>query len=372
MDSTSSPKSYSLKDVRKNWKLLDDEAFPNIKNVRLISHEQYVSFTDIRVEFIPAWEFTKNFIKIPIFYWLLYALKLLFAATQETVIIVNGGVTWLWVWCGVLNIIPFIGKRTLFCWDIFVEYTLDTQKNSNFFSLFKISSKKKEKFARFILEKYKINVLWSKKQVGLHASYFQIPEKHFIFIPYKSNHSIRETFDIQMDNFIFAGGNGKRDYNCLINAVKDTKIPVIISATDPKIRNQIKKLPNVMIIGAPEPAFGQLQSASRFVIIPMIYTGLKGGGEANFCNAMWHKKPVIAVDSMSAEEYIVDGKTGYVVKSGDSSSLREKILLLWNNPTLCKEMGIQGRKHVEKYFTHKKFLQRLLRLALICGQDKSE
>ncbi|MDX9835812.1 MAG: glycosyltransferase family 4 protein [Desulfobulbus sp.] len=365
MNLNSSQKSYSLDDIRKNWKLLDDEAFPDIDDVRLISHEHYVSFTDVRVEFIPAWRFSKNFLNLSFFYWFLYALRLLFAATQETVIIVNGGITWLWVWCGILNIFPFIGRKTLLCWDIFVEFRHGAGR------IFKISAKRKEKIARFVLDKYKINVLWSAKQVKLHADHFHLPEDRFIYIPYKANHSIRETFEIPMNNFVFAGGNGKRDYQCLIDAVEDTGIPVIISATDPKVRAQIKTLPNVMIIGAPEPAFGQLQAASRFVVIPMIYTGLKGGGEANFCNAMWHKKPIIAVDSMSAEEYIIEGKTGYVIKSGDSSALREKILLLWNNPALCEEMGIQGRKHVEEYFTHRKFLRRLLRLALLCGKNKS-
>ena len=103
------------------------------------------------------------------------------------------------------------------------------------------------------------------------------------------------------------------------------------------------------------------------VVIPMIYSGLKGGGEANFCNAMWHRKPIIAVDSMAAEDYIIDGKTGYVVQAGDSGTLKERIITLWNNRDLCHDMGQNGRKHVEINFTHALFIQRLLRLSLLYG-----
>ncbi len=357
--------------VRKNWRILDDDSFPEIKGIRLVSHEEFTSVPEIPVEYIPPGRFARLFAKISVVYWLIYAISLFRISDNKTVIIVNGGNTMLWLWCGVLNAFPLFGKRKLFCWDLFVEYILGTEKRLRFFPFIKITTQKKEKLARFILRQYGLNILWSGRQVATHAKHFNLPEHHFIFLPFKANHSKRETYDIPIGNFIFAGGNGKRDYKCLIDAVRGTEIPVIISATDPVVRKNIEQLPNVIVIGAPEPAFGQLQAASRFVVIPMIYSGLKGGGEANFCNAMWHKKPVIGVDSIAAEDYILDGETGYVVPSGDVQTLRDRIVTLWNNPTLCDEMGQKGRQHVSMNFTHIKFIRRLLRLALLYGNEKA-
>jgi glycosyltransferase involved in cell wall biosynthesis len=151
----------------------------------------------------------------------------------------------------------------------------------------------------------------------------------------------------------------------LIEAVRDTNIPVIISTTDPEVRRSIEPLPNVIVLGAPEPAFAQLQAAAEFVVIPMVHTGLKGGGEANFCNAMWHGKPVIAADSIAAADYIIEGETGYVVPSGDAGVLRTRILELWNTPDLAAEMGQTARIHAVENFCHSAFIRRLLALTLL-------
>jgi glycosyltransferase involved in cell wall biosynthesis len=201
---------------------------------------------------------------------------------------------------------------------------------------------------------------------------FNLPEDRFCFLPFKSNHSKRPSYHLPMDNFIFSGGNGKRDYACLIEAVQDTGIPVIISATDPSVRKELKHLPNVMVLGAPEPAYAQLTAASRFVVVPMIYSGVKGGAEAFFCDGMWHSKAVVASCSIAAEDYIDDGETGYVVQAGDSEGLRKRIVELWNDPEKCKEMGRKGRKRCEKYFTHESFIRRCLRLALVVFDEYNE
>lgn len=359
----------TIDDVRNDWRVLDGESFTMPDDVKLISHEKFTGESEINVEYVEPGNIARLFTKIPILYWLFYAIRLFRLSDSKSVVIVNGGVTHLWLWCGLLNAFPIFGKRKLFCWDIFVEYILGTEKRLKFFPFIKITTQRKEKIARFILKQYGLNVVWSKKQVATHARHFNLPEHHFIFLPFKANHTKRETYDIPMGNFIFAGGNGKRDYKCLIEAVRGTDIPVIISATDPEVRKTIEPLPNVIVVGAPEPAFAQLQAASRFVVIPMIYSGLKGGGEANFCNAMWHKKPVIAVDSMAAEDYILDGKTGFIIPSGDSKILKEVIEQLWHDSDLCSAMGLAGHSHVASYFTHRMFINRLLRLAAQYGAN---
>ncbi len=361
----------NIDDVRKNWHLLD-EYFPDIKGINIVSHEEFTSVPEIPVKYIDPGRIAEIFSKCSVIYWFIYAIRLFISSNSEDVIIVNGGNTLLWAWCGILNAFPCFGKRKLFCWDIFVEYILGKEKKIRFFPFYKISRKQKENFARFILRQYGLNVVWSAKQVETHAKHFNLPDHHFIFLPFKANHSKRENIKVSIGDFIFAGGNGKRDYACLIEAVRNSGIPVIISATDPLVQQGIEQLPNVIILGASEPAFGQLQAASRMVVIPMIYSGLKGGGEANFCNGMWHGKPVIGVDSMAAEDYIVDGETGYVVQSGDFSTLRERIIMLWSDQDLCFAMGEKGRLRAQDYFTHYKFIRRLLRLALLYGYENEK
>ena len=43
--------------------------------------------------------------------------------------------------------------------------------------------------------------------------------------------------------------------------------------------------------------------------------------------------------------------TGFLVQQSDVEALTEKLEILINNPTLCKQMGSAGRKKYEKEFT---------------------
>jgi len=359
----------SLNDVRGNCYLLDGDDFVIPESVRLISHEQFSSFPGI-VEFIPPGPLARFFTRSKIIYNLIYAHQLLRAADKNTVLIINGSLPFLWYFVALLNSWCFIRKRTLFGWDIFVEYILGTKKKVWFLPFATITTKFKECVGRYVMQQYGINVVWSKKQVESHSRHFNLPARHFVFLPYKSTHSKEGiNYNIEMGRFVFAGGNGKRDYQCLINAVRGTNIPVIISATDAAVRKSLELLPNVILLGAPEPAFAKLQAACSIIVIPMINTGLKGGGETNICNAMWHKKPVIAVDEMAADDYIVEGETGFIVPVGNSAMLKERIFELWNDLDKSREMGVKGRERAEKYFTHFLGLRRLIRLAFLYGED---
>ena len=131
----------------------------------------------------------------------------------------------------------------------------------------------------------------------------------------------------------------------------------------------IEDLPNVIPLAATEPSYAKLMALSQFVVIPMVSTGLKGGGEANFCNAMWHGKPVVAMDDVSAVDYIVEGETGYIVPPGDVALLRKRMLELWRDKAKCKVMGAKGRERVKQDFTHDLCINRLIRLAYFVGED---
>ncbi len=348
-----SKKRPSIEEARRDWRVLDSPDFEIPEDVRLISHEKFTTCRDIEVDYIPPSGMVLYFRFFNKLFSLLYAFQLLRETNRQTVLILNGGGS-LWLFVGLLNRFFMWRKRDVLCWDIFVEVDADW----------------KRRLMSFALSTFRLNVLWSRPQIVPHANWLKLPEERFIFLPFKANHSKGPRYDLPIGGFVFAGGNGKRDYKALIDAVRDTNIPVVISSTAPEVRRQIDFLPNVIVLGAPEPAYAQLPAASTFVVVSMQHTGLKGGGEANFCNGMWHEKPVIAADSIAAMDYIVEGETGYVVPSGDSAALRRRILELWNDPEKVQRMGKAARKHVEENFTHKAFIRRLLRLALLVGYEK--
>lgn len=337
--------------VRDNWKFLDGENFSVNNLFRICSHEPISPRDGIDVTYINEGFFLKKIRKLKIIHSLIYSIKILLFLKNKDVFILNGSYDYLWIIISILNRFLYKSKKIIILWDVFVE----------------VDNKIKKKLIKLAANGVSIFILWSKDQISYHAEFLNLKQDKFLFLPYKANHSQFQRYDIEIGNYIFSGGNGKRDYDCLVNAVRNTNIPTIISATNKKVLADIERLPNVIVLSASEPAFAQLQASSRFIVVPMKFTGLKGGGEANFCNAMWHGKPVIASDSISAKDYILDGVTGYVVPSGDYKNLRNKILLLWENENKVKEMGQFAREHVENNFTHELFMRRLLRFSYLYG-----
>ena len=365
-----SASNFTFQQVREDYRLLDHENVFIPQTIRLISHQNFTTIPGIEVENLAPSFFARLFSKISLVFNIFYSLQLLYHAKKNTVIIINGCNVYLLFCIGFFNQCVFFRRRTILVWDIFVEFS-ESKKRFLLFPFLSINKTSKEAVARYIMRGFDLIVLWSRKQVVLHADFYQLPLDKFIFLPFKSDHSKNLPIDkLELGDYIFSGGNSNRDYHCLTEAVRGTGIPVVISATNPEIRKKIGYLSNVIVVGAQEPAFTQLMASSRFVVLPMEKTKLRAAGEANFCNAMWHGKPIIASCSLSAEDYIINNETGFVVPSGDSQQLRHRIVELWNDKARCTEIGKQGRKHVLKYFTHEKFIRRLLHLALLLGEEK--
>jgi len=62
-------------------------------------------------------------------------------------------------------------------------------------------------------------------------------------------------------------------------------------------------------------------------------------------------KPVVATDVGGAREAITEGKTGFLVKSGDDEMMGNQILCLLNDPQQGRQMGQLGRRVVEERFS---------------------
>lgn len=67
-------------------------------------------------------------------------------------------------------------------------------------------------------------------------------------------------------------------------------------------------------------------------------------------------KPVVATNVGSIAELVIDGETGYLIPTGDSDALADRILRLLRNPVLAKKMGEAGRERVKEKFTIQKMI----------------
>ena len=76
--------------------------------------------------------------------------------------------------------------------------------------------------------------------------------------------------------------------------------------------------------------------------------------------AMARGKPVIASNIGGIPDIVKDGINGYLFEAGNERELANKILMLYNNENVRKEMGTNSRKIVEDKFTWEKVSKRYL------------
>ena len=69
-------------------------------------------------------------------------------------------------------------------------------------------------------------------------------------------------------------------------------------------------------------------------------------------------KPVIAYDVGGINAALINGKTGYMVKKGNAEELFLKIKDLLINERIRLEMGREGRKFIEKFYSLSKLTER--------------
>ena len=83
-----------------------------------------------------------------------------------------------------------------------------------------------------------------------------------------------------------------------------------------------------------------------------------------FLEAMASGKPVVAAREAAASELVIEGKTGLLVKYGDTAELVSSLARLLNNPAPRVNMGNAGRSRFENHYTFDRFRNNLAMLLL--------
>lgn len=153
--------------------------------------------------------------------------------------------------------------------------------------------------------------------------------------------------DIHPGEYIFSAGRSQRDYQTLIEAVRDLPVNVIINARDFNLRG-VKTATNVTINPfLPFEEYLQLLQAARFVVIPL-QRSKHASGETFMIQAMTATKAVIASQTFSTAEMLDHGINGLLVPPGNPTALRQAIQDLIDHPELAERLGKTARQHYQE------------------------
>jgi trehalose synthase len=114
-----------------------------------------------------------------------------------------------------------------------------------------------------------------------------------------------------------------------------------------EIKEASAKDPDVHVLQLPPEADLEINALQRAATI-VVHKPLKEGFGIAVSEAMWKGKPVVASDAGGICAQIIEGVTGFLVRSEEGLAFRVRHLL--NNPGLIQRMGSAGREHVRRNF----------------------
>jgi glycosyltransferase involved in cell wall biosynthesis len=210
-------------------------------------------------------------------------------------------------------------------------------------------------------------IVQGKDEIAAHARELGVSPSKFVFLPY---HSTLYDFgyEVKAGDYIFAGGDGNRDYRTMIEAVRGLPYRVVIAALSREHFHGIQIPGNVEIFALSQTDFYQTMAGAALVVVPMLPALLHPGGQQTWINAMTMGKPVIVAEDRSARDYIVHKSTGWLTEPGNVSALREAICLLMENRDLARSLGSKA-KEAATQFSPERFFEAVFRVAAECVEE---
>ena len=122
-------------------------------------------------------------------------------------------------------------------------------------------------------------------------------------------------------SYVFAGGNGLRDYDTLLLAASGSSVPFRIASS-----NQHGRLPeNVQFRPLSHHDFFYEMARSSIVALPLLPIDGRSAGQQTYLNALALGKPLVITDVIGVRDHLEHGRHALIVPPRDPAALREAI-----------------------------------------------
>jgi glycosyltransferase involved in cell wall biosynthesis len=207
-----------------------------------------------------------------------------------------------------------------------------------------------------------------------------IPENKLLVNPYGVDLSNFKQIPKEDDIFriIFAGGGSlRKGYHYLLQAFYELDLPNCelwhLGSVNDEMRPYIEKYKhkNWILKGhKPQNELYKYYSQGSVFILP----SLEDGFSMVQFQAMACGLPLVCTTNTGGEDLISkDGEEGFVIPIRDVEAIKEKILYLYENQNICKEMGKKAKKRVSNGFTWEDYGNRYIKnIDRISRSDKNK
>lgn len=136
-------------------------------------------------------------------------------------------------------------------------------------------------------------------------------------------------------------------------------VPFKVAGDGPALAEMKAKAPqNVEFVGQlGTEKLNEFYQRTRMLVVPSVWFEQF---PMVVLEAMGRALPVIGSRIGALPEIIEDGRTGSTFEPGDARDLVRQVRRLWDDPQLCRQMGIAGRRKAVREFTEETYFQNLM------------
>jgi glycosyltransferase involved in cell wall biosynthesis len=164
------------------------------------------------------------------------------------------------------------------------------------------------------------------------------------------------------DGCVFAGGGAGRDFASVIEALRDTEVPLEIVTFSPETLAWEGELPrNCRVLWRIPPEEFLERLAGALVVVVPLRDPDSDFGQTTLVQALSLGKAVVATRSPSVVDYVRDGVEGLLVDPGDVAGYRDAVVRLVRDEALRNRCEAHARERAE-LLTYARFRDRLVEL----------
>jgi glycosyltransferase involved in cell wall biosynthesis len=191
------------------------------------------------------------------------------------------------------------------------------------------------------------------RQTEGYERHYGIPRARFRYVPFKVNRYERvlET-PVRDEGYIFCGGNTRRDFRTLIEAVRPLSYPVkIVTMSDAVIAGHGSTLDGRDLPAHVEvvrhdggDSFLDYIAAARLAALPIVRENISASGIGVYLASMALGKCVITSEGPAVNGVVPDG-AAVIVPPEDPEALREAIERVWRDDALRARIAAAGQSY---------------------------
>ena len=205
-------------------------------------------------------------------------------------------------------------------------------------------------------------ICFSRAECSFYADMFGEDVGRFMFVPLGVSVPKIDGSEIRDEGYLFATGRSNRNYDFLIDAIKDTEYQCLIACDSYKTTDLTK---NIKI---EENCFGRemyIKMAHCHCVVVPLKNRSVSSGQLVVLHAMSLGKPIIGTDADGIKDYVQEGVTGFLIDNKKESLL--SALHCLSEQSEYEHFSRNARECYLKNFTNEAMYKRIS--SIVNGND---